>query len=208
VGTAADEAVAIVERAHGYVQTRKDEHSGEHVTASVLTLRVPAQRFQSVLGELKERGRVVQEHVFGQDVTAEVVDVAARLKTQRVLEERLLGLSTTQQAVKDLLEVERELSRVRSEIERLQGQERVLDDQTSFGTFDLVIRSNEQPRVAGIVGIGSRLGNALHDGLDVSVAVTAGLIQASFAFLPFLPLPVCGYLLYRMRRRRQALGRA
>jgi hypothetical protein len=84
----------------------------------------------------------------------------------------------------------------------------VLEDQTSYGTLALVIRSPEQPRLAGIVGIGSRLGNAVSDGLELSVGVSLGLIHVAFAFLPFLPLPLCGYLLYRMRRRRQALGRA
>jgi hypothetical protein len=208
VAESADEAATVVQRAGGYVETRDDQHAGEQVTESALSLRVPVDAFASVLDELKRGAHVVEEQVSGQDVTAEFVDVGARLKTQRVLEERLLGLSTAQQGVEDLLEVERELARVRTEIEQLEGRQRVLETQTSYGTLHVVIRSPEQPRVASIVGIGSRLSNACREGLELSVAVTVGLIQVSFAFLPFLPLPFCGYLLLRMRRRRQALGRA
>jgi hypothetical protein len=208
VAETANEAAGVVQRAGGYVENRDDQHAGEQVTESTLSLRVPADAFATVLDDLKRGARVVREQVSGQDVTAEFVDVGARLKTQRVLEERLLGLSTAQQGVEDLLEVERELARVRSQIEQLEGRQRVLETQTSYGTLHVVIRSPEQPRVASIVGIGSRLCNAASEGLELSVAVTVGLIQVGFAFLPFLPLPICGYLLLRMRRRRQALGRA
>lgn len=208
VATAADQAVAAVAASGGFTHSRNDQHSGEHVVESTLSLRVPAARFQQALGAIKGVGSVVEERVSGEDVTAEFVDLVARLKAQRVLEERLLGLSGEQRGVAALLEVERELSRVRTEVERLEGQRRLLDEQTRFGTIDLVIRSPEQPRVAGIVGVGSRLGNAVSEGVELSVAVTAGLIQVGFAFLPFLPVPVFGYLLFRMLRRRQAFSRA
>lgn len=202
----ADGAVSVAERAGGYVASRNDRHAGTQVTESAITLRVPASAFAAVLDQLKESGRVVEEQVSGQDVTAEFVDTKARLRAQRVLEERLLGLSAAQQGVKDLLEVERELSRVRSEIERLEGHERLLENQTSFATLDVVVRSPEQPRVAGITGIGSRLENAVYDGAQVALTVTLASIQVAIAFLPFLPLPLCGYLLYRMRRRRLLSG--
>src|SRR5690606_37531964 len=100
------------------VASRDEQHAGAHVTESVLVLRVPAPDFDRVLAELKREGDVVRETLSGQDVTAEYTDNAARLRAQRVLEERLLALSGSQQGVKDLLEVERELTRVRAEIER------------------------------------------------------------------------------------------
>jgi hypothetical protein len=202
VARTADAAAAVVERAKGYVASRDEQHTGSHVTESALVLRVPAPEFDRVLAELKHGNDVVRESLSGQDVTAEYTDNAARLRAQRVLEERLLALSTSQQALKDLLEVERELLRVRSEIERLLGAQQLLENQSSMGTISLTVRSPVQPVVSDSSSVGSQLANAVEEGLETALEVTTALIRVLLAFLPFLPLPVFAYLLFRMRRRR------
>lgn len=202
VARTADAAAAVVERVKGYVASRDEQHTGSHVTESVLVLRVPAPEFDRVLAELKQGNDVVRESLSGQDVTAEYTDNEARLRAQRVLEERLLALSTSQQALKDLLEVERELTRVRSEIERLLGAQQLLENQSSMGTISLTVRSPVQPVVSDSSSVGSQLANAVEEGLETALDVTTALIRVLLAFLPFLPLPVFAYLAFRMRRRR------
>lgn len=203
VQRSADEAVAIAVRANGYVTTRQDQHQGEHVTQSVMTLRVPALSFDSVLVALKGQGSVINESITGQDVTEEFSDVTARLRAQETLESRLLALTASRDAVKDLLEVERELARVRSQIETLTGRKQLLANQTAFGSIELTVLSPQRPAVGSSESIASQLGNAVSDGLEMTLMVTTGLIQVAFAFLPFLPLPIFLYVFLRSRRRRR-----
>jgi hypothetical protein len=202
VRQAADEAVRIVERAEGYVASRQEQYSGDQVTQSIVSLRVPAAKFEGVLAQVKQQGSVVVESITGQDVTEEFTDTEARLRAQRVLEERLLALSTSRQDVRDLLEVEKELSRVRSEIERLSGRQQFLENQTAFATIELRIESPHKPAVAGTESVWSQLVNAVSDGLDASVVVIGGLIRVGFAMLPFLPLPLFAIVWWQVRRRR------
>lgn len=200
----ADSVVQIVSGAAGYVAQRDERHSEDHVVQSRLLLRVPATNFQRVLDELKGRASVLEEHISGQDVTEEFSDVEARLRTLGTLESRLLTLTNSRDGVKDLLEVERELERVRSEIERLSGRRQWLENQTAFASIDLTILSPDQPAVAGTEGVLSRFGNAFSDGVDAAIAVMTGLIRVGFTLAPLVPLAAIAWLVYRITRRRRA----
>jgi Domain of unknown function (DUF4349) len=201
----ADQVVELVQRAHGYVAQRDERHSEAHVVQSQLVLRVPAPNFERVLAEVKARASVVQERVTGDDVTEEFSDVAARLRALTTMEERLLALTSSRDAVKDLLEVERELQRVRGEIERLSGRRQWLENQTAFARIELGIVSPDQPAAAGTESLLSRFGNAFADGLESSVVVLLGLIRVALTLAPFVPLAVFVVLVYRaLRRRRKA----
>lgn len=200
----ADRVVEVVMGAAGYVAQRDEQHSEDHVVQSRLLLRVPAANFQRVLHELKERASVVQEHISGQDVTEEFSDVEARLRTLGTLEARLLTLTGSRDGVKDLLEVERELERVRSEIERLSGRRQWLENQTALASIDLTVLSPDQPAVAGTEGVLSQFVNAFNDGIEAAIAVTTGLIRVGFTLAPLVPLAAIAWLVYRITRRRRA----
>jgi hypothetical protein len=204
VRRAADSAVAIVTRVGGYIAQRDERHAEDHVVQSRLTLRVPADHFQRVLDELKAGGSVVEERITGQDVTLEFSDVEASLRSLSTLEARLLTLTSSRDGVKDLLEVERELERVRSEIERFSGRRQWLTNQTEFASIELVILSPEQPAVAGTEGVLSRFGNAFSDGIDSGIDVMTGLIRVGFTLAPLAPLAAVAWLVYRIFRRRRA----
>ncbi|HEX2735898.1 MAG TPA: DUF4349 domain-containing protein [Polyangiaceae bacterium] len=199
----ADRAVEIVRAAHGYVASRDDQHTDDQVVQSSLSVRVPKDAFDDVVFKLKSDVQVIDEHKKGQDVTEEFTDVAARLKAQSTLEERLLALTASRDAVKDLLEVERELARVRTEIERLTGRKQWLENQVAFATIDLQIWSPDQPRVGGTESIGSRFASAFSDGMEIAVEVTTGLIRMAFAFAPVTPIGLAVYFCYVAIRRRR-----
>lgn len=206
VQATADEVVALVAEAAGYVDSREQRHVDSKVTEVRLVLRVPAKRFDQVLARVKETGRVLQERVEAQDVTLEVADVKARLRAQRQLEERLLALLGNSDKIKDLLEVERELARVRSELERLVGRETAFANLTAYGTLTASIVSEEQPAVAASEGVSSRFKNAGRDATEASIVVLTTLIRVAGALLPLLPLPVFLYLALQWRRRRRHMG--
>ncbi len=103
-------------------------------------IRVSPDRFETLFASLKAIGRVEAENVKAADITANYVDLEARIATLRITEQRLAELITNKSFVDKmsaLLEVEREMTRVRSEIELFTGRLRVMADQVALSTINI-----------------------------------------------------------------------
>ncbi len=108
-----------------------------------IVIRVVPERFEELFGELKKLGTVLQDRAGAADITAQYVDTEARIKNMRVEEERLQELvksKTYLDKIQSLLEVERELTRVRGEIEGMEGQMRVWQEQIGLSTIRLTLQ--------------------------------------------------------------------
>jgi len=108
-----------------------------------IVVRVTPEQFEATFAALKKIGRVESENVKAADVTAEYVDLEARIKGLQITEERLRELIANKSFVdkiQSLLEVEREMNRVRTEIEQLQGQLRVMADRVALSTIIVTVR--------------------------------------------------------------------
>ena len=141
--TAVEKLEEIVDKMGAFIAdaTTREEAGGALVGRIVI--RVSPERFEELFSALKAIGRVDSENVKAADVTAEFVDTEARIRTLQVTEERLRELITNKSFVDkiaSLLEVERELNRVRTQIEQLQGQLRVMADRIAFSTITLTLR--------------------------------------------------------------------
>ena len=103
-----------------------------------LRLRLPPDRVPTFIDWLEGQGDVDQRRIEATDVSKEYFDQELALKNLRLTMERLQALlSRSAQAMKDVLDVERELARVRGEIERIEGEHRFLQDQIAYATLDL-----------------------------------------------------------------------
>ena len=87
-----------------------------------VTVRVPEKNFYTAVEQIEALGIVKSRDLHGQDVTEEYIDINARLSNFKKQEERLQDILKMANTVKDVLEIERELNRVRSEIESLTGK--------------------------------------------------------------------------------------
>jgi predicted nuclease with TOPRIM domain len=94
-------------------------------------------------------GKVLNRHVSTEDVTEEYVDTDARLRNLKRTEERLLAHLDRTGELKGIVEVERELNRVREEIERLEGRLRYLSHRVDFSTFNVTFQ--EKPKAEPVV---------------------------------------------------------
>ena len=141
------------------------------------TLRVPAPALDATLASIKQLGQVVGESQGGDDVTEQVVDIAARLANARHTESRLTQVLRERTGkVTDVLEAEREIARVREEIERLDAERTNLDRRVTYATVTLEV--TEEPKAAmdmGPLPIPARLRNAFVDGIRVAVESFLGL---------------------------------
>lgn len=138
----------LAERVGGYVANTSLQTGRHQVREASLELKVPAARFDQALGGLEPLGEVESVHVSAQDVGEEFVDVSARLANARRLEARLVELLERRTgSLEDVLAVERELARVREEIERHEGRLRYLRTRTAVST--LTVRLHEPYPVVG-----------------------------------------------------------
>ena len=102
------------------------------------SLRIPAPQLVAAVAELKALGRVEAETQNGEEVTQQHADLLARLKNSRETEQRLQDVLRTRTGkVKDVLEVEGEIARVRGEIEQMEAEQQTLEHRVNFATIDL-----------------------------------------------------------------------
>ena len=177
---------ASVESAVKSVTARHSGYIGELNTAAPTdaaktfsaTLRIPSAQLDAALAELKQLGRVEQEMQGGEEVTKQYTDLVARLKNSRATEQRLLDvLRNNTGKVKDVLEVENEISRVRGEIEEMEADQRTLQSRVDFGTVTLSVAEEYKASLhSAPFSTGARLHNAFVTGYHSVVENVIGLL--------------------------------
>lgn len=134
----------------GYVVESNVYREDEELVEGTITVRVPEAHFQDFLTDSEgEASEVVGRNVTGQDVTEQYVDLKARLKSKRAVEERLLAFMKDAEKTEDLLKISADLAVVQEEIEQLTGQIKYLENQTSYSTVNITL-SQDRIVVPGI----------------------------------------------------------
>ena len=113
------------------------------MTLSAIAIRVPAEKFDSAAEELARLGTVIEKDVAAQDVTDQVLDLQVRLKNAKATQQKLLALLEKSQAVRDTLEIEKELQRITTEIERLEGQLNKLSHEVAFSMLTVLFNQTK-----------------------------------------------------------------
>ncbi|MGA7854872.1 MAG: DUF4349 domain-containing protein [Candidatus Acidiferrales bacterium] len=214
VATNYDDANSAIERlaaAHGgYVEKLDAKAQTGSARELSATLRIPAKQLDGFLADLRKLGHVEEESRGNEEVSAHYVDLQARLKAARATEQRLIELLGTRTGkLSDVLEAERELARVRGEIESMQGENAVLVHRVSYATVELELSEVYRERLA-VDSKGTKIRNALVEGLtnveDGAVSLLLFLLAFGPSILFWLAvLLVPAWLLWRrLRRRAQA----
>ncbi|HEU5173359.1 MAG TPA: DUF4349 domain-containing protein [Gemmatimonadaceae bacterium] len=183
----------------GYVANTSVQSGREQVRSATLELKIPAPQFDRAVNGLEPLGRVEFVNVDAQDVGEEFVDVTARVANARRLEQRLIALLETRTGrLEDVLAVERELARVREEIERFEGRLRYLSTRVSVSTLTVTVHE-PQP----VLGRGRNpIVDAFRDAWRNFVDFIAWLIAASGVLVPAVALVALAYLGWRRLRGR------
>ncbi len=86
---------------------------------------------------------MLQRNISGDDVTEEYVDLESRLKSKRVVEERLISFMNNAEKTEDLLKISEDLAEVQEEIETIEGRKKFLENQTSLSTIIITLYENK-----------------------------------------------------------------
>ncbi|MSQ25622.1 MAG: DUF4349 domain-containing protein [Dehalococcoidia bacterium] len=193
---------AAAEGLGGFVEQLTSSTANAAVTAT-MTVRVPQPRFFEALDHLGAVGKITNRAVGSTDVTDQFIDLQARLKSAQTQETSLLRLMERVSAVSDVLTLEREIARIRAEIERYQGQLNFLARRVDLATITVRLNKPLSPADAGRPpradmeiktrnpeGAGAKLKaivlrhNGVMDSYSVSTEGGQSVVYAAFRVLP------------------------
>ncbi|MBV8715514.1 MAG: DUF4349 domain-containing protein [Chloroflexi bacterium] len=199
---------AIASRAGGFVSasdTHVENVNGHDNMVANLTLEVRSDSADSAMSDLRALGKVTAETSGSQDVTDEYVDLDSNLRNLQASESAILKLMDRATQIQDVLSLQRELTNVRGQIERIQGRKTYLERRTDMATITVALRlpapASTQPVVGGAW---DPIATALR-GWQASLAVLRGaadvlivVLAFSWWLIPFIALG--GYVFLRRRR--------
>ncbi|MCD5410602.1 MAG: DUF4349 domain-containing protein [Clostridiales bacterium] len=184
-----EEAIGKIENIiipiNGYIHNQRLWEHEDDIRAEV-NIKVPSMYFTQISSELRKLGEVIYSNISSTDVTEEFIDLVARRKTFETQETRLLSFIDKAENVDELLSIERELERVRFEIERIIGRINYLENATDYSNINISLYSKVQPASTVANGGWEKIIFAFKDGIGVFGRVVIGIVTALVWLFPFI----------------------
>jgi hypothetical protein len=195
----------IVKKYNAYITNTSATLNPGGKKQGTITIRVPSEKFDGLLDELRKSGKEMNENISGKDVTEEYMDSEARLKTQKQLEERLLKLLDEKTAkLTDIVDVEQKLSGVRENIEKTEGRMKYLKDQAAYSTIAVSVYEPSLLQTSTGGGFFYELEQSIKRGLNGFTLILSGIITVIIAILPIaVPAYLIIYFLLRYFKKRK-----
>ncbi|MGV9693933.1 DUF4349 domain-containing protein [Streptomyces sp. NPDC003444] len=195
--------------AGGRVENESTERIDDAYLASRIVLRVPQEKYDSVLAELAGTGRLLNRKADAKDVTDQVVDVQSRIATQRASVARVRELMDRADRLSDVVTLEAELSRRQADLEALLAQQSSLKDRTSLATITLQLteKRKEQPKAEEREEGRPGFLDALAGGWNALVGVVAWVLIVLAALAPWLAVGLVALVLWRRLIRPRLAAR-
>ncbi|MCE3278574.1 MAG: hypothetical protein K0S44_765 [Bacteroidetes bacterium] len=188
----------IVKSGRAYISGENEQNNTYNISNSMV-IRVANKDFDSMVSNISFiKGNVNSKNVYTEDVTAEFVDITARLKSKKEVEKRYLEILQKANKVSDILEVEDQLRVIREEIEAKEGQLKFLNDQVDYSTINLSFHQDFEYTPEARPGFFGRMGNAFGNGWNGFLSFLVGMM---YAWPLWLILTAGGYLLYKFIKR-------
>jgi hypothetical protein len=184
----------LVTQAGGYITNSSISGGRDQIRQAAIEIKIPNTKYDEAVGSLNSIGKVETVSSNAQDVGEEFVDVSARVANARRLEERLIDLLARRTGKLDeVLRVERELARVREEIERYEGRLRYLSARVAMSTLTINVH---EP--APIIEPGrSPIADAFRHAWQNFVGLVAALIASLGVLIPIGLIGLGGWIGYR-----------
>lgn len=203
----------LVEQTGGYISSSKTHGNAGSARSSEWTMRIPGGRFSGFNNNVAALGEVVTNSMTSQEVTAEFHDLDARIRNKQQEEKRLQEyLDNSTAKLEDILKVEREITRVRGEVESMQGRLRVLADLTSLST--VTVRMSEvvdfvPPVLAREPTFGEQIASTWQATVDSMADFGQAVVLLAIKVVPWLVLfGLPAVLILTLIRRRFRINRS
>jgi hypothetical protein len=194
----------IAGKAGGFVADASVQSGRNQLRQATLQLKVPSIRFDELTEGLQPIGRLEYVNVVAADVSEEFVDLTARAANGHRLEQRLVELLRTRTGrLQDVLSVERELARVREEIERMEGRMRFLKSSAQLSTLSVSL--HEPAPIVASTGRGP-IAEAFRTAWRNFVGVLTGAIASLGFVVPVLGAGWAVMVMVKKAGRRKVAG--
>ena len=151
-GDAVQKITAFANEERGYIATTNSEKQANGKLRGQVVVKVLPENLDRFLQKLRGLGELKNQTLGTEDVTKAYFDTDARLKNAHVMEQRLIDMLKTKTGkVSDLLQVEKELGRVREEIEKMQGELKYWDSQVQFATVTILLAEKDMEEPAAFL---------------------------------------------------------
>src|SRR5213083_2639139 len=149
---AVQKITALANEERGYVATTSSEKQANGKLRGTVIVKVLPENLDRFLQKVRGLGELMNQTLGTEDVTKAYLDTDARLKNAHVMEQRLVDMLKTKTGkVSDLLQVEKELGRVREDIEKMQGELKYWDSQVQFSTVTVSLAEKEMEEPAAFL---------------------------------------------------------
>lgn len=188
---------AIIEKAkkyNAYISSDNQTRNDYQISSS-MQMRIPSDQFDAFISSVeKEVSRFDEKRIEVTDVTEEYIDVAARMKTKKELEQHYYELLKQTKNVAEILQVEAQLNIVRADIESAEGRLKYLKDKVNMSTLNLTFYET----TSAPVGFFGEIGKSFVSGWKGFLYFLLGIISA-------WPIVLVGsfFLFWLIRRRRK-----
>jgi uncharacterized protein DUF4349 len=190
----------LVELEDGYIAGTdaqvNPQTADDRIRTGVISFMVPAKNFDDTIDGLTKLGKVQNEHISGQDVSAQYVDLQARLANAEAQRNAMLALLQQAHSVPDIIAVQNQLGQITQQIEELKGQIQYLDHNTSFSTVTVSIVEAGAPapvQSSDNWGFATAISDAAHNFVTTINYIITGL----GAIGPVLLLLALAYFVWR-----------
>ncbi len=193
---------SLVELEQGFISGTDAQASpanpNDQIRRGVITFMVPAAKFDDTIDQLSKLGKVQNEHISGNDVSAQYVDLQARLANEEAQRNAMLALLSRAQTIPEIIAVQTQLGQITQQIEQLKGQIAYIDHNTTYSTVSVDITEAGAPAQAARTdnwGFATALNDAAHNFVTTINYIVTGL----GAIGPIVIVLGLGYLLWRRR---------
>lgn len=196
---------ALIKNSGGYLADSDITGSPGSNRRGMWKVRVPVEGFDGFVESVVKLGELVYRKTNSQDVSEEFYDLDARIKNKKIEEGRLVKhLEESTGKLSDILEVEKEISRVREEIERQQGRLNMLANLTSLTTVTIIVEERKDYVPPANPTFAQQIALTFQQSVDNLAEFGKAIVLFVVALAPWLPLILLVALIVWLIARRAA----
>lgn len=203
---AIDSILSTVKAKGGYIQSSKSYGSyDDNSRGANYVIRMPKNYFDEFLTNVGNLGKITSSSTQGENISSQYYDTEAHLKALKVQEDRLLELLKKSGSLKDILEIENQLSNVRYQIESLTSSLKNWDNQVDYSTININVHE-VSVLTTKPVSLGDKIKKTFNDSLKSLGSLFKIILLVIVALIPYLiiivPISVIAYVLVKKRKKK------
>lgn len=188
--------LSAVETYNGYIASDQEYKSSGQIRNTIV-IRVPAEDFDNLLKAATVGiEKFDSKNISVNDVTEEFLDIKARLKTKKELENRYLELLQQTKSVTEILEIEKQIGQLRADIESIEGRLKYLEDRVALSTLTITFYEYIPNKTA----FDSKFRNGFRNGWDNLIWFFVFLVNI-WPFIVMTILILLGIRVYKKRKQ-------